>query len=272
MTPPGGAGDEREQRLAGGNMGAVSRLGGTVLRPAGPWTPTVHRLLRHLRAHGFDAAPEPLGVRSDGREVLSYLPGTVPLYPLPAEVWSEAVLVDAARLLRRWHDASAGFPLEDAVWQAPVHEPAEVVCHGDFSPHNLVLRDGRVIGVIDVDMAAPGPRLRDLAYLATRLVPLGRDHPAWTRPEEARERLRILLGAYGPVDPAALLDEAETRLRELADFTDGKAVELARPDLHEHADGYRADAAWLRSELQPHLAPTARRRPDGQPRGGMLRG
>ncbi|MGN6126436.1 MAG: hypothetical protein ACTHON_07710 [Humibacter sp.] len=36
-----------EERLDGGNVTPVSRRGGTVLREAGPWTPTVHAVLVH---------------------------------------------------------------------------------------------------------------------------------------------------------------------------------------------------------------------------------
>ena len=58
------------------------------------------------------------------------------------------------------------------MWQSPTREPAEVVCHNDFAPYNTVFRDRRLTGVIDWDMASPGPRVRDLSYLAYRLVPL----------------------------------------------------------------------------------------------------
>ncbi|MGA8209061.1 MAG: (deoxy)nucleoside triphosphate pyrophosphohydrolase, partial [Nocardioidaceae bacterium] len=35
-------------RLDGGNVGGAVRVGGTVRRATGPWTPAVHRLLDHL--------------------------------------------------------------------------------------------------------------------------------------------------------------------------------------------------------------------------------
>jgi len=64
-------------RLEGGNVGGAVRIGSTVRRPTGPWTPSVHRLLRHVRDAGLRCVPEVLGTDARGREVLSYLPGTV---------------------------------------------------------------------------------------------------------------------------------------------------------------------------------------------------
>ena len=150
------------------------RRGDTVRRPTGPWTPTVQRWLGHLRAQGLRCVPVPLGLDGQGREVLSYLPGTAPQDPMPDWVYRDEVLVQAARLMAELHTASAGLDRTGAVWQLPTHEPAEVVCHNDFAPYNLVFdADHRLTGVIDWDTASPGPRVWDLAYLAYRLVPLG---------------------------------------------------------------------------------------------------
>jgi hypothetical protein len=52
-------------------MSAVVRTAGAVRRTAGPWTPTIHRLLEHLRARGLDWVPRPLGMTDDGLEVLT---------------------------------------------------------------------------------------------------------------------------------------------------------------------------------------------------------
>jgi Ser/Thr protein kinase RdoA (MazF antagonist) len=138
-------------------MTPVVRVGDTVRRAAGPWTPAVHALLRHLRARGFRQAPEPLGLDRQGREILTLLPGRVATYPLPAFVWSDDTLVAVARLLAAYHQATAGFvPPAGAVWQWPAHQPAEVLCHNDFAPYNLLFEDGRPCGVIDFDTASPG--------------------------------------------------------------------------------------------------------------------
>src|SRR4051794_2358615 len=100
-----------DEVLTGGNSNAPVRRGDTVLRQAGPWTPTIHALLEHVRERGVDWAPQPLGRDESGREVLSFLPGSVPGYPMPPEVWSDDVLEHAGRLLRQYHDATPGFPL-----------------------------------------------------------------------------------------------------------------------------------------------------------------
>lgn len=236
-----------EEPLSGGNMGAVHRRGPEVLRPAGAWTPRVHALLNRFADAGIDATPRPLGVTADGRERLSYLPGEVPGYPLPDWVWTEPVLLDAAQLLRRLHDASVPLAGEAEGWRSPVREPAEVVCHNDFAPYNLVFAAGRPVGVIDWDYCSPGPRIWDLAYLAYRLAPLtgALETGPFTAAERSR-RLRLLLAGYGlDASPAELVTVVVCRLRDLADFSDAAAVRLGNPELAEHAIGYRADAERL---------------------------
>ncbi|MFI0404409.1 hypothetical protein [Actinomadura sp. 3N508] len=46
-----------EQRLPGGRHVGGVRIGDTVHRRANPWTSTVHAVLRHLEAAGFEGAP-----------------------------------------------------------------------------------------------------------------------------------------------------------------------------------------------------------------------
>ncbi|MFT2690466.1 phosphotransferase [Clavibacter zhangzhiyongii] len=241
--------------LAGGNMNRVEREGDTVLRDAGPWTPTVHRYLRHLALAGIEGIPEPLGIEG-GRERLSFLPGDVPVYPLPDWIWADDVLVQAGRRLRELHDASVGFALDGAIWQSNTKVPSEVICHNDFAPHNLVFADGRLTGVIDVDMCSPGPRIWDLAYLATRAVPLTGSTPEGAPGmDDARRRVRLLLDAYGAgATWADVIRVAMLRLHDLAVMSDEKADELGKPHLRDEAVLYEADAAVLRRILEAERA------------------
>jgi Ser/Thr protein kinase RdoA (MazF antagonist) len=232
--------------MAGGNMNSVVRAGDTVLRSAGPWTPTVHRYLDHLALAGIDWAPRPLGIEGD-RERLSFVHGDVPLYPLPAWVWSRAVLARGGAMLRRLHDASIGFATDGAVWQSPAKIPAEVVCHNDFAPHNLAFDDGVIVGAIDFDMCSPGPRLWDIAYFATRAVPLTATTPEGAPGmDEARARVALVLEAYGSdATWNDVIRIAVLRLHDLASMSREKAVELGRPHLADDATGYERDAAFL---------------------------
>jgi hypothetical protein len=244
-----------EQPLAGGDMTVVVRVGDTVRRQAGPWTPAVHALLRHLHANGFQQAPEPLGLDQQGREILTLLPGQVATYPLPAFVWSDDTLEAVARLLAAYHDATVGFvPLGGAVWQWPAHQPAEVICHNDVAPYNLLFQEGRPTGLIDFDTASPGPRVWDLAYAAYRFAPLtdpaNPDAPYRGAAEQAR-RLARLCGAYGTpwIRPADVLDAAVARLGELVDFiVDAAAAgDPAQQRVLDRGDTiiYQRDAAYI---------------------------
>ncbi len=247
------------EELQGGNSNAVTRVGTTVRRPTGPWTPAVHRLLATLRAAGVTEVPEPVGFDDEGREVLSFIPGDIGHHPLPGWLWSDAILREAGHLLRRLHDASEPMASERAVWQLPVHHPVEVVCHNDVAPYNLVFRDGHVVGLIDFDTASPGPRIWDFAYLAYRLVPFGEDAgdlaPA---ADERPARLAALIDAYrGDFRPADVLAAAADRLDELATFTDGRAAETGRPEFVDHAAMYRRDRDRLRAGAPPGADPAS---------------
>ena len=87
-----------------GAMNRVWRVEGTIRRTRGPWSDSTAALLRHLEARGFTAAPRFLGVDELGRDVLSVVPGE----PV-AGLAGDGQLVQVARLLRAFHDATADF-------------------------------------------------------------------------------------------------------------------------------------------------------------------
>jgi hypothetical protein len=224
------SGTPDEEVLAGGNMTAVVRVGDTVRRTAGPWTPTIHALMRHVRAAGFKLIPEPLGLDERGREVISFLTGATATYPLPAFAWSDATLSAVARTLRAFHDATVGFTAPaDGRWQWPAHEPRQVICHNDFAPYNLLFQDEQLTGVIDMDLASPGPRVWDMAYTAYRFVPLtAPDNPDAPFPgtDAQRRRLADFCAAYGDpaITSADVLSSAAAKLRELVAFIEREAA------------------------------------------------
>ena len=216
--------------LAGGGVNEVVRIGGLVRRPTGPWSPLVHDLLRHLREQGFTAAPAFHEVTADGFEVLDFIPGQVSNYPATPAAASPTALESAAEVLRAYHDATVGFvasaPRQG--WQLPAAEPVEVLCHGDYAPHNCVLDGDRVIGVIDFDTAHPGPRVWDVAYAAYRWVPLTAPANAdgFGSTDEQAARLRIFCDRYGldGAGRAVLVDTVVARLHALVDFMKAQAA------------------------------------------------
>lgn len=136
--------DEAEVPLSGGNISQPARVGHTVRRRAGPWTPAVHLLLKYLEATGFEGAPQALGIDAQGREVVTFFDGDVFAYPMPDFVWSEDTLTAVARLLREYHDIVRGFiPPPDALWRVMVGAPSSgpIICHNDIAPNNTVFRD-----------------------------------------------------------------------------------------------------------------------------------
>ena len=205
--------------LAGGWEAGPVRIGATVRRTTGRWTPAVHALLRHLEKVGFEEAPRVRGVDEEGREVLSYIDGVAGLYPLPAELWTDEVLGQAAALLRRYHEATRGFvPPADARWHHDVRHPVEVVCHGDVAPYNCIYREGRIIALIDFDWAVPGPRLWDLAEAAYRFVPLTSPTNPDTVTVDQPSRLRRFVREYGREWCAELIDAVAEREQWQIDY------------------------------------------------------
>jgi Phosphotransferase enzyme family len=159
-----------EHPLGGGNVAAgVVRVGDTVRKPAGFWTPAVDALLTHVLRAGFTGAPRPLGRDDQGRQVLEYVPGPM---AMDQPQLDEAGLHRVGQLIRSLHDASADFlPPPGARWNAVIPpDRADLVCHHDLAPWNLVTGPDRWV-FIDWDGAGPGSRLWDLAYAMKGFVP-----------------------------------------------------------------------------------------------------
>ena len=199
---------EGELLTGGSETQGIVRIGDTVRRPLRPFSLTVQAYLAHLRDVGFTAAPLPLGVDEQGREVLSFVPGEVHRHPLPPEAAGDAVLVALARLIRALHEASAGWvPPPGAVWggtpasSGRVTERAELVSHRDYAAGNVVFRDGLPAALIDFDLAKPMTRLYDIANALWCWAPLRSGDPRDRAPALADadipHRVAVFADAYG---------------------------------------------------------------------------
>ena len=225
---------EEEVPLTGGSLNRVVRAGDTVRRPVGPWTPTIHALLRHVRERGFDLAPEPLGFDESGREILSYIPGSTVGWdlPWPDVIRDEGLLQQVGTMAAHYHRVVIDFrPAEIVPWQSEpaVLGPSEIVCHHDLAPYNIVLTGDRLKGIIDWDLAGPGTALSELAFLAWQWVPLHGPVVTrllgWSDPPDRVRRLRLLLDSYGPGDRTNFIDEVIDKIGYNRDVMVRKAAE-----------------------------------------------
>lgn len=200
----------RERLLDGehlpGNVGGATRIGATVRRPTGPWTPAVHALLTHLARRRVPGVPAVHGFDGRGREVLDYLPGEV--IDVNRDLLSERRLASLGTWMRRFHEAVADLPLAGTWRFFGVAEPT-IVAHNDLAPYNLCFAGDDLAGVFDWDLAGPSTPLLELAHSAWTAIPLFRP----IDPGSAAGRLRILADAYGGPSARQILDAVPVRVQ-----------------------------------------------------------
>lgn len=229
----------KEAPLAGGRVTAgVVRIGNTVRRPITTDRTHVQDLLVHLERKRFDGAPRFLGIDDLNREILSFLPGEVPNALCP---FSDAQLAAAARLFRRFHDATADFPLVRT-------KGAETLCHNDWGPTNAVFRDGLPCGLIDFDTIAAGFRLWDLGYSAWVWLDLG--NAEYSGDTQIR-RLSLMAQAYDMPHCSAAAIAIHALARQTTLIASGHAQGNT-----EMADWAGSAASWTVLNVTERLSPT----------------
>lgn len=255
-----------EERLSGGNTTVVTRVGDTVRRPVGPWTPAVHDLLNHLAAVGFTGAPRVLGVDDSGREILEFVAGEVGTLsatdPLPGWFRTAEACWAIGRWIREFQSAQSEWTADPAKpWRRAPGSPlrgGQVIVHHDVSPYNTVRRPDGSLVVLDWDFARPGDPVEDLAWAAWRWVPLmagSKWHNEYGVAvgedplERQRTNLAALLDGYRPSPeqraalPAAI---SAQMISHAADLEEMAATDPAFAELVErgYARDARRDAAW----------------------------
>ena len=188
--------------LLGGQLTpGIVRVRNTVRRPPRGNAAFVHDLLLFLEDQGFPFAPRFFGRDEQGRDILSYLDGAI--WPDSGSKLPDALLEQAARAIRRYHDVTAGSRLSQG---------REIVAHHELGPHNTIFQEGYLVGFIDWDDAAPGTRLRDLANAVYNYVDVS--HWANQTADEQARRIRLMCAAYGWNDPIALVNDFEADLQQ----------------------------------------------------------
>ena len=249
-----------EELLAGGNVSKVYRTGHTVRRELKPTSQRIHALLQHLENKGFDYAPKYLGIDEKGREILSFLEGEAGNYPLKKYMRSDSALQEIAKMLRLYHDAVSDFSIDEN-WPSLDHTPPqrEVICHNDFAIYNIIFQNERPVGVIDFDVAAPGPRIWDIAYTLYTCVPISRfyvaengetvEYDSVQDASRVKNRIKLFFDSYGEKAAGNLIDIVLLRLEGLRKTITRKASEgeLAfQKMLNEgHLEHYQKDMKFI---------------------------
>jgi Phosphotransferase enzyme family len=207
--------DAEEGLIGGAQTAGIVRVGATVRRPLHARSGYVHEVLRHLEQAGFAGAPRFLGIDGQGREILSYFEGEV-LVGSPVRL-PDARIASAGRLIRRFHDATAGTALTHG---------QEVVAHNDLGPHNIVFAGDEAVGIIDWDEGvAPGRRLVDFAHAVWCCADVCE---AEIEVAEQARKTRLMCESYGWSSPSAVIDEIAARFRRAhADHAGNGRVQAA---------------------------------------------
>ena len=182
----------------------------------------------------------PVGIDDDGRERLEFIDGDVPVAPYPDWSQSDTAVASIARLLRGLHDAALGFDPRGHTWDDSLADPAggTLVCHNDVELSNVVFRDGTAVALLDLEFAAPGRPVYDLAQLARLCVPIEDDFDqtrmGWRRADRPA-RLLLVADAYGLgrdgraellTAIADAIDRVEAWVRSRADAGDPNVIAM----------------------------------------------
>lgn len=200
-----------EVTLAGGNTNQVVRIGDVVHRYPMRGSSAIEALLHELNSKSFPYAPSFVGRDEMGREMHSFIEGEDTL--TGKTFLSPTILPQAVLALRAFHDLSTEFLHADHEWlfSYPDQSRHETICHNDFGPYNLIVRNDQLAGIIDFDLCGPGPRIRDVAYLAYWMAPLSfaaddlLDHTN-AELDAGCPRLHIICDTYGDIDIPELLE------------------------------------------------------------------
>ncbi len=230
-----------EEPLIGGNNALeVVRVGDTVRRARDAGAAFAARVPAHLESAGYPHAPRHLGIDEQGRDILSFVPGTTTDHPAQRAPGAHAA---GGRMLRELHEATAGHVLAAG---------RECVIHGDPGPFNAIFRQGLPVAFIDWSSCRPGDRLEDLGYMAWTWCILSQGR---VPPVEQAGHLRELRDGYGAVEAARLLD---AMVRAQSRVVDAETANLDNPTLtaarRHHAEAAVAWATADRAFVRRHHA------------------
>ncbi len=233
-----------EQQLNDNPLKPIVKIGDTIHRPVGWWTPSVHVLLKYLSDVGYKYSPRVLGFDEQGREVLSYIEGQS-----GGDGWAKIIpdegLKIFAKLLREYHEVIANFkPPADSEWAYSKGAPkkGEVMCHGDFGPWNVVWQGSEPVGIVDWDFVLPAKPEYDILYALEYSAPFRNDENTleWHHfPEipDRKHRVNVFLGAYGTSSIENIAQKVANMQRQVGKYEEQLAKRGLQPQVDWIANG-----------------------------------
>ncbi|MEL6656169.1 MAG: aminoglycoside phosphotransferase family protein [Bacteroidota bacterium] len=201
--------------LSGGmNTENVLKIGDEVHRTRSSNHEFIQRILRFLEHSNFSYSPRFLGIDQKGREILTFIEGEVPR----EFALSLQQKIDAIKILRKLHDVLAKCDAKGA---------SETICHNDFAPWNIIVKNDKVVGVIDFDESAPGDRIDDIAYFIWTFLDLGVSAESV---EAQIGNIAALVRAYGLLRKEELISAIFKQQRRILAFR--KQIVASEEDEH----------------------------------------
>ena len=220
-----------------------------IRRKAEPWSIHVHAFLLHLEQVGFEGAPQSISVE-DGTEAVTWVDGWASGIPFDGPISEPQGVTSVGRLLRRFHDASAGYtPRKDALWAvgAVPFGDGMIMRHGDLSASNIIWNYGQATAFIDFEFAMLGYPIEDVALAAWLLGPLvpldGQIDAGFPTGAPLRKRLDALARGYREFTVVEILDA----YRDLLDVEHGRRHKLGMAGVEPWA-GYVKNGQLKRIE------------------------
>jgi hypothetical protein len=183
---------EEIEFASGESKQKVVRVGDTVRKELAGDYELVRKVMVELTKNGFQYSPKYLGVDDKGREKMEYIHGK----QMNHGDITISLMKQTLRALRNFHDILSVSELS---------EDEETLLHTDFAPWNLIVDEGKLVGVIDFDGVKPGRRLYDVAYTCWNLLDIGSSETNFTE-EEVFKYLPVSINAYGDIDSSDFVD------------------------------------------------------------------